>query len=64
MLLSCATHLCVVNYVLFVFLVDANSKEKGRTNASNQQASIESVNGMGGAMNEEDLETGVIKQQV
>jgi hypothetical protein len=35
-----------------------------KTNASNQQPSIEFANGMGGAMNEEDLETWVIKQQV
>jgi hypothetical protein len=40
------------------------TQKRGRINAFNQQASVESTNGMGGAMNEEDLETWVIKQQV
>jgi hypothetical protein len=40
------------------------TQKRGRNNAFNQQASVESANGMGGAMNEEDLKIGVIKQQV
>jgi hypothetical protein len=40
------------------------TQKRGRINASNQQALVESTNGMGGVMNEEDLEIGVIKQQV
>jgi hypothetical protein len=39
-------------------------QKRGRINASNQQALVESTNGMGGVTNEEDLEIGVIKQQV
>ncbi len=37
--------------------------KKRRTDASNLQASVEFVDGMEGAMNEEDLETRVIGQQ-
>jgi hypothetical protein len=40
------------------------TQKKGRTNATNQQPLVESTNGMGGVMNEEDLETRVIKHQV
>ncbi len=38
--------------------------KRGRTDVSNSQASVEFVDGMGGAMNEEDLETRLMKQQV
>jgi len=38
--------------------------KRGRTNVSNSQASVEFVDGLGGAMNEEDLETRLMKQQV
>jgi len=41
-----------------------HTQKRGRTIATNQQPSVEFANGMGGATNEKDLETRVIKQQV
>ncbi len=38
-------------------------QKKGRIDASDQQASLESINGMRGAMNEKDLEIKVIGKQ-
>jgi len=42
--------------VVFASLVDVNSKKKTKNGGKNQQTLIESKDGMGGVMNERNLE--------
>jgi hypothetical protein len=39
-------------------------QKRGRIDAFNQQGLVEYIDGMGGAMNEKDMETRVIRKQV
>ncbi len=64
--LACGGHVFLFLLVIMCCLCFWQMKiqKRGRIDASNQQGSVEYIDGMGGAMNEKDMETIMIRKQV